>query len=247
MIEKPDPAKGVFETMLVVNGCPVDLEAHLRRLGESLRAVYEEALPLEAEGLLRRACRGIDLGRVRLTVAPGVGGPGCRAQAEPIEPKLRLPAWEEGAKLCGHVLPGGLGAHKWADRSRLSKARGLPLLLDANRNVLEAGWANVFSVRDAVLTTPPLDGRILPGVTRAIVIEVAAEEGLEVEQRRVGKEEVTEADEVFLSSSVRGIQPVRSLDGKEIPRGGIAALLGERLAGRYRTSRTLPEALSSSA
>ena len=80
------------------------------------------------------------------------------------------------------MLAGGLGEHKWVDRSLLDEAQAalpagaLPLIVDADGAVLEASRANLFAVRDGALFTPPLDGRILPGVTRARVIEIAAEE-----------------------------------------------------------------------
>jgi para-aminobenzoate synthetase/4-amino-4-deoxychorismate lyase len=243
---QPDRSRGVFETLLVIDGSPVELDAHLDRLSETLSTLYEEALPLAATDLLRRSCRGLPLGRLRLTIAPGAGGLTCKADAEPIDPTLHLPCWEEGADLHGHRLSGGLGAHKWADRSRLQAGGDQPLLLDDDE-VLEAAWANVFAIRGGVVSTPRLDGRILPGITRAVAIGVAREEGIEVKQRRIGRDELSGADEVFLTSSIRGIQPVRSLDDVRISRGEVASLLADRLARRYRTSRTLPAALSSSA
>ena len=244
---KPDPSRGVFETLLVVDGCPMELDAHLGRLRESVRALYGSALPPEAREFLQRGCAELDLGRVRLTVAQGKEELVCEVVAEPIDPILHMPAWEDGADLRGHRLPGGLGAHKWVDRSLLPLTEDPPLLLDTADDVLEASWANVFSVSDGTLATPALDGRILPGVTRAVAIEVARGEGIVVEQRRVGRHELHEADEVFLTGSIRGIQPARSLDGGKIPKGEIAPLLADRLARRYRTSRTLPAALTSSA
>jgi len=244
---QPDPARGLFETLLVVNGEPVEVKAHLRRLAGSSRTLYGETLPPEAADRLRRVSAGLALGRVRLTVAPAAQRLICEARAERIDPRLHLPPWEEGADLRGHRLPGGLGEHKWADRSRLSDAGEQPLLFDSEDKVLEAGWANVFSVRNGTLFTPPLDGRILPGITRASVIEIAGEEGIGIEERPVEREELLGADEAFLTSSIRGIQPVRSLDGTRGRRGEVGHLLGERLARRYRTSRTLPAALSSSA
>lgn len=244
---QPDRSHGVFETLLVVDGSPMELDAHLDRLAESLRTLYDAALPLSAPDVLRRSCVGLGLGRARLTVAPGARGLACGADAEPIDPTLHLASWDEGANLRSRRIPGGLGAHKWSDRSRLPLGSDQPLLLDEGDDVLEAGWANLFAVRSGVLTTPPLDGRILPGVTRAVAIGIADQEGVCVEQRRIGREELHEADEIFLTSSVRGIQPVRSLDGRKIPSGEVAPLLGRRLARRYRTSRTLPAALSRSA
>jgi para-aminobenzoate synthetase / 4-amino-4-deoxychorismate lyase len=245
---KPDPARGVFETLLVVAGAPVEVDAHLCRLTLSLRNLYAAELPAEARELLERAAAELDLGRVRLTVMPGFDGTAWALTAERIDPRHLLKARFDGVQLRSFYLQGGLGSHKWADRSRLPQAgEPAPLLLDDDDDVLEAGSANVFSVLDGVLVTPRLDGRILPGVTRAVAIEIAREEAIEIEERRVSRDELLEADEVFLTGSVRGIQPARSLDRMRIPRGEVARLLGGRLARRHGTSRTLPEALSRSA
>ena len=71
-------------------------------------------------------------------------------------------------------LPGGLGAHKWRDRRLLDelaeRLEAVPLLVDLDGDVLEAGYANLFIVEGTHLVTPPLDGRQLPGTVRARVL-----------------------------------------------------------------------------
>ena len=64
-----------------------------------------------------------------------------------------------------YTLPGGLGAHKWRDRTLVDALTQTPLLLDADGTVLEAGWANVLIRRGGILLRPRADGRILPGTT----------------------------------------------------------------------------------
>jgi para-aminobenzoate synthetase/4-amino-4-deoxychorismate lyase len=132
-------------------------------------------------------------------------------------------------------VPGGLGAHKWRDRSLLDRAQarlgGLPLIADTNGDVLEAARANIFVVRDGALFTPPLDGRILPGVTRVRVLEIAAEMGLETSENVLRPDDLPAAEEVFLTGSVRGIEPAGSLDGDALPGGGPVT---ERLAAGLR-------------
>src|SRR6476469_75136 len=70
----PDPAQGIFETMLVVRGEPVMPAAHLARLEASLEAVYGAGLPARARQVVSDHAESLELGRLRLTIAPGPGG-----------------------------------------------------------------------------------------------------------------------------------------------------------------------------
>ena len=76
------------------------------------------------------------------------------------------------------------------------------LVIDADQRVLEASRANVFLVEDGQIVTPPADGRILPGVTRRRVLELAT-----VSEEPVTLARLLAADEVFLTGSVRGVEP----------------------------------------
>jgi len=136
------------------------------------------------------------------------------------------------------LVPGGLGEHKWADRDGLAwteagEAKGaLPLVLDSGEEVLEASRANVFVVDDGVLLTPPADGRILPGVTRARAIETAGSLGIEVREERLDVERLIAAREAFLTGSVRGIEPVGAVG--ETALGPPGELLAELTAEMRR-------------
>src|SRR5262249_14901981 len=80
-------------------------------------------------------------------------------------------------------------------------------------NVWEGSRTNLFLVRNGVLITPPLDGPILPGVMRALVLEHAARLSLRaLDDRLVTEDELLQADEVFLTNSVRGIIPVERVE-----------------------------------
>jgi para-aminobenzoate synthetase / 4-amino-4-deoxychorismate lyase len=211
---RPDPALGVFETLLVVAGRPLELDAHLDRLAASLEELYGTTLPASAASLAGERADELELGRMRLTAKPSRRGLECEATASEVDPRIVFPCRGGGAELRGLPLAGGLGSHKWADRSALPPAGegAVPLLLD-DEEVLEASWANVFAVNRGVMATPPADGRILPGVTRAAAIEIAREEGVEVEVRPLRRRELLAAEEVFLTGSVRGVVPARTLDG----------------------------------
>jgi para-aminobenzoate synthetase / 4-amino-4-deoxychorismate lyase len=197
----------VFETVLVADGRPVALERHLARLEMSLRELYGLGLPAGSEERVSEAAAGVERRRLRLTVAPDA--PAASVEVAPIE-DLRA----EPVELVPVTVPGGIGGHKWVDRRLLEQAEAavapaLPLLVDERGELLEGTRANVFIVNGEELLTPPLDGRILAGVTRARVIEAAAALGMEIDARPIGLGELAEADEVFLTSAIRGVPPVR--------------------------------------
>ncbi len=215
----PDRARGVFETLLVLDGSPLQLDAHLARLAASLEALFGVGPPEDLEYEAGAAVAGLSLGRLRIDVRPGAGRPRATLASEPVDAADFFPAWERGAALRTLPCEGGLGPHKWADRRRLETvARDeLPLLLDRGEKVLEASRANVFAVREETLLTPSLDGRLLPGTARAGAIAAAREAGIPVLERTLRRGDLLAADEVFLTGSVRGIEPARSLDGVPLP------------------------------
>jgi para-aminobenzoate synthetase / 4-amino-4-deoxychorismate lyase len=204
----PDPAEGVFETTLVVDGRAVEVDAHLARLEASLDVLYGESLPADARSLIADGAAGLALGRLRLTVVPGTQ-PSVRV-AE-VDAALVFP--ELAVDVAPVTVPGGIGPHKWADRRLLDQAQAqlepaVPLVLDSDGTPLEGSRSNLFVARDGSLATPPTDGRILPGVARARAIEVARTAGIEVSERALTLDELAAADEVFMTGGVRGVEPV---------------------------------------
>ncbi|MFE7629797.1 bifunctional anthranilate synthase component I family protein/class IV aminotransferase [Kocuria sp. NPDC057446] len=214
----PVRAEGVFTTLLVREGAPVDLPAHLERLGASCLACWGAALPADVRAqVVDRAAALPGPHRLRITALPAPEGAvtvTIAATALPAEP---VPPW----RLVPVRLPGGLGGHKWADRRVLAHepVPGLwsrscdPLLVDADGTLLETGRANVFVVVDGAVLTPPADGRILPGVVRARVLAALRAAGADVRERPVRWEELARATEVFVTNSVAGVHPVGAVDG----------------------------------
>jgi para-aminobenzoate synthetase/4-amino-4-deoxychorismate lyase len=232
---RPDPAQGLFETLLVLAGAPVELDAHLDRMSASLETLFGLAPPPALAERARERAQGTSLGRLRIAVTPEAAALRTELAIEAVDPADFFPGRERRARLRSLPYAGGLGAHKWADRTPLGAGDGaVPLLLDRGGEVLEAGRANVFAVVDESLLTPSADGRILPGTARAAAIEVARAEGIGVREGRLELEELLGADEAFLTGSVRGVEPVRTLDGASLPAAGeLSRLVGDRLRRRW--------------
>jgi para-aminobenzoate synthetase/4-amino-4-deoxychorismate lyase len=211
----PDPARGIFETLLVVDGRPIELERHLERLQSSANALWRGHDSEAARRLVVDGAATIRLGRLRLDVAPGLVG---RVKTARVDEALLFPPWSRAVDLKPVKVPGGIGAHKWADRRLLESAESgadgaVALVLDADGTLLEGSRSSLFLVRDGAISTPAADGRLLPGVTRARVIEAARGLGLEVREEFLGLDRLLEADEAFMTGAVRGIEPVRSCIG----------------------------------
>jgi para-aminobenzoate synthetase/4-amino-4-deoxychorismate lyase len=187
----------VFETILAVDGEPILLDEHLARLRASVAELYGADLPPVAIPTPPPGAW-----RIRVVFRPGagisVGREPASFPAEPLDPRVL-------------VLPGGLGAHKWVDRTLVAGVE--PLIVDLSGEVLESGSGNVFIVEDGALVTPPADGRILPGVTRAELMSSA-----EVSVEPIGLGRLRAADEVFVTSAIRGRQRVAGTITVSAPR-----------------------------
>jgi para-aminobenzoate synthetase / 4-amino-4-deoxychorismate lyase len=232
----PDPARGLFETLLVADGRPVDAKAHLDRLGASSRALFGLDLPAELPGSIDAAAKPLALGRMRIDLLPEGDGLHFEIAAAPIDPAIFFPSRANGADLRTVRHPEWAGAHKWADRDWLESVErefgdAVPLILTAGEEVLEAGRANIFLIRAGALVTPPVDGRVLPGTARAATLDLAAELAVPTAERRLYLDDLRRADDLFLTSSLRGIRPVRTLDGEALKN---TDPLVERLAAELR-------------
>ncbi len=175
-IPRPDPRLGLLETMLAIDGDIPSLTSHLQRLGDDTARAELEAAANEA---------GPGRWRVRLVSGEVT-----------VEPAVKRPTPE----LRPVLIPGGLGDRKWADRRVPTDA----LIVDADGHVLEGAWANLFIVEAGRHVTPPADGRLLPGITRAHVIGLvgAAEEPIDLDR-------LAAADAVYLTSAIALVTPVR--------------------------------------
>jgi branched-subunit amino acid aminotransferase/4-amino-4-deoxychorismate lyase len=215
---------GLFETLRTWAGSATLLPRHLERMTRSAAAL---GLPLdpgtlpdgEAVGRLSRADRRTGDVLVRITLSGGRSDhDGARVWMR--HASLPPPPRETGAVVVpaawtlAHDDP--LARHKtlnyWSrrlayERGRIAGADEV-LFATADGRIWEGSRMNLFLVQDDELVTPELSGPVLPGVMRALVLEVAAELGLATCERSVGGEDLVRADEVFLTNAARGIVPV---------------------------------------
>ncbi len=233
--------------MLVVAGRVVELDAHIARLSTSVTTLYGSDLPAEARALAIERAGAIKHGKLRLTFVPATEGattgapsrPELRVATEEVEPAAVFPGPERSVALRSTTVEGGLGEHKWVDRRLLDRAAAkllhaeLPLLLDVDGSVLEASRASAFAIVGERVMTPPTDGRILPSIARAQAIEAAIAEGIEIHEERLTPADLRAA-EVFLTGSVRGVEPVKAIDGTALaPPGEISARIAAGLRSRW--------------
>jgi para-aminobenzoate synthetase/4-amino-4-deoxychorismate lyase len=221
-----DVSLGVFETLLVRDGAVQALRAHLTRLRGSIASLYGLELPDDLEARIRGRAAAVGVGghRLRVDIRPVEAGLDVAFQSGPLPPRPEL------FRLRPLTLAGGYGAHKLADRGPLagtSSASGGPVALlvddDPDATVLEAGWANVWLVDQDRLRTPPLDGRILPGVTRERVIGLAGSLGLSLDQRPISLAQAR-AGQPMLTSSLQLAAVAAFEDGPEPDHAAVATI-----------------------
>ena len=104
-----------------------------------------------------------------------------------------------------------------------AKQRGFDeaILLDQSGNVSEAPGENIFLIKDDKLVTPSLNSSALDGITRRTIITLARDMKLKVKTRKVGKNELKQADEIFLSGTAAEITPIIKIDKKKIGDGKV--------------------------
>jgi len=226
---------GVFETIRVYRGQPFAWTRHVKRLQASAAGIGLTAPPFEelraaAEAVL--AANGFTEARLRITVTGGPAPPGSRRA--PVPPTVVVVAFEleptpeiasvmivpwtrnEGGALAG------LKTISYAENVRALayvEARGANEAIFPNTqgNLCEATGSNVFLVLDGACVTPPLAAGCLNGVTRQLLLEIAPATGVAIEERDVPVEALRRADEAFVTSTVRELQPIASVDGTALP------------------------------
>jgi branched-chain amino acid aminotransferase len=232
---------GVFETMRARHARVFRLERHLARLARSL-AILQIAVPDGLHGIVQRAVGEWPErdASIRLTVTRGVGEGGLAPPREPRPTVLvtvsAMPAFPDAIYRDG--LSAQVASGRRNERSMTAGLKTLAyvdsvaglleaqhagadeaLFLDTEDHVSEASASNCFLWTGETLLTPPPSCAALPGITRAAVMEIATGLGLSVAERPVGLDDLRSARESFLTSSLRAVAPLVSVDGAAIGSG----------------------------
>jgi len=243
-----------FETLRAYGGAVFGWEAHADRLantcdllaidhGISRESLHDRILQtLDANGL--------EEAYVRLSISRGVQ-PGKLAPGPEVAPTVVIIAkplprggvdgesvWDDPAtvktvdtrRVPDAAIPAAAKTHNYLNGilARL-ELRGSDadeaLMLDAAGRVAEGATSNVFAVDGDGLLTPALSGPVLPGVTRATVIDIAEEEGIPVREVTMEPSTLREAAEVFCTNSTWEVRPVDAVDGATLEMGPVTELL----------------------
>ena len=250
-------ADGCYEVTLVVEGSCLALDRHLARLQRGLGELRIDLdamslVPVHRELIERNALGGHRFSSVYVQVTRGVA-PRSHAFPADTSPTVLVRA----APIAGPTtatLVGGTRAvtapdQRWG-RVDIKTTGLLPNVL-AQQAAVEAGvedvilhrdgvisegsHTNVYGAVDGVIVTASADHRILAGVTRGIVLELAAAHGVGIEERNWTLDEMAAAEEVFMSSTTAGVRPIVQVDGQPVgqgTRGPVTELL-QQLYGAF--------------
>ena len=249
---------GVFETCKVLDGVPFALERHASRLDRSMAGL---GLPAADHSVIDAGIKAvlagepIAFGRLRYTVTGGAGPLGSDRDASPLtyivtaasQPpnpatgKLVVVPWTRNER----SATAGLKTTSYAENVvalAFAKERGGVEALFANSvgNLCECTGSNVFVVVDGEILTPDLDSGPLAGVTRGLVIEWCREEGLTVHSRPLPMSILDQAQEVFITSSVKDVLGVHAIDDRPVAAPGPVTARAIEIFARLSRERLDP-------
>lgn len=244
---------GLFETLACVGGQPRFLDLHLERLRTGcarLGIEFPAPQELRREILEAAAAAGRSIVKVLLTRGPAVArGYGTTGAERPTRLTLRYGWEEEDQQLAAEGVRVRTAALRLAENPVLAGLKHLNRLEQvlARREAGAAGFAealmfssggrlisgimsNVFLVADGTLRTPLLDRCGVAGIMRQVVLREAARAGIAAVEAALEGADLARTSELFLTSAVIGLRPVRELDGRTLRPGAVTRELQRRLA-----------------
>jgi branched-chain amino acid aminotransferase len=233
----------VFETVRSYHGKLYALDEHIDRLRSSANSVgiavpvADAVIAGEARAALQDAGNEESYVRVMLTrgqgplgLDPALAKEPCRVViVEPLQP-LASTMYLEGVKVhCVQTVRASDAAHSaklgnyLASALALEKARAVgaheALVVNRDGLAVEGTTSNIFAVRAGGLVTPALEDGILAGITRSVVLEIAAQRKIGVRYQALAPAELAACDELFITSSIREILPVVQVDEAKVGTG----------------------------
>jgi D-alanine transaminase len=260
-------ADGIYEVIRIFGGQPFELDRHLDRLERSANAVHltldpsAEQIGTIAEDLIAR--NGTDDGQIYIQITRGV------APRNPAIPKdvtpTTLVAVRPAPLPAAEILKNGGAAitvpdDRWARcdvkvigltanvlaRSKAVEAGAYEAIFVRDGTITDAASCNVFAVFGATLMTAPCSNYLLWGVTRAVTLELAREDGIDALEQSFRIEDLREADEIFVTGTLSGIVPIVSLDGAVVGSGRVGPVT-RRLMELYEVRTAGENALAQAA
>jgi len=234
------------------------LEEHTRRLFDSahimqMQVPFDKATIMEAQ---RAAVRENNLETAYIRPMFFYGSEGMGLRADNLKVHVIVAAWKWGAYLGKEALEKGIRirtssytrhhvnismckakANGHYINSMLALQEALAcgydeaMLLDNEGYVAEGSGENIFVVRDGVIYTPDLTSA-LNGITRNTLFALASSQGIEIREKRITRDEVYIADEVFFTGTAAEVTPVREVDNRTIGKGGRGPIT-EKLQALY--------------
>lgn len=246
---------GVYEVIRTYQGVPFQLEAHLERLQTSAQAI-QLALPYQDAEWKRMIIEGIRLAeypecKIYIQVTRGVAprdhafpqnvGPSAVMTIREMLP-VPLPVSTRGVNVlviedirwgrcdikCLNLLPNVLA------RQQARSLQAFEAVFVRDDQVTEGAISNVFMVNAGVVVTCPVGPQLLAGVTRQLVLELAKQEGISIEERVISLTEFKEAAEIFLTGTTIEILPVVKVNGAPL-NSGLPGPITSTLINRFQS------------
>jgi branched-chain amino acid aminotransferase len=253
---------GLFETIRLYQGVPFDLQGHLNRLSEQLSKLEYSWQP-EFNNIHTIISQLVNLNnlssedaRCRITISRGgsFDTPLPLDNLSQIQPTVSiflfplsdsLPLMQKSG-ISVTAMKSGFARGNFPGLKTLNYLPTVvalraahkvncqeALLIDSNNNILEAATSNVFIIKNKTIFTPPLELGLLSGRTRSIIIKTTESLGLQCKEQPFSLDELVNAEEVFLSGSVKEILPVVRVDDAVI-NNGLPGKFTIELAKKYR-------------
>jgi 4-amino-4-deoxychorismate lyase len=254
---------GLFETIAVVHGSARLLPLHLKRLMHGCRRLALRAPdPAQLEGEIASLARASERAVIKLIVTRGAAqarGYAASGEERGTRVMLRYPWAKEDERIASEGVRVRLGELRLGENPALAGLKTLnrleqvlacfewstpaiaeSLLFSSGGDLVSGTACNVFLVRGGALATPRLDRCGVAGVMREAVGLAARRAHIELSKCALTRSDLETAEEIFLTSALIGVRPVRELAGRTLAVGPVTRRLQEELAPLLRGEARLP-------